>query len=291
LKAKDTPFSTNYTLKLGGKLLDLNLPGVMGILNVTPDSFYAGSRLSSESELLQRARIMLEEGADLLDIGGYSSRPGATDIPLEEELKRVVTGVSAIKREFPEALISVDTFRAAVAEAGVAAGADLINDISGGELDSEMFGTMARLQVPYILMHMRGTPQTMTSLNQYENLLKEIIDYFAVKVNQLRLLGVKDIVADPGFGFAKSIQQNFLLLRNLPLLQVLEVPLLVGLSRKSLIWKSLGISPEEAGNGTTVLNTLALNGGASILRVHDVRLAKEAIHLWRLTTTTLDTRI
>lgn len=263
----------------------------MGILNVTPDSFYAGSRLGSEKELLDRARIMLEEGADLLDIGGYSSRPGATDISTEEECSRVVAAISAVKREFPQALISIDTFRASVAEASVAAGADLVNDIGGGDLDATMFSTIARLQVPYILMHMRGTPQTMAGLNQYENLLKEIIDYFAVKVNKLRVLGVKDIVADPGFGFAKNIQQNFVLLRNLPLLQVLDVPLLVGLSRKSLLWKSLGISPEEAGNGTTVLNTLALNGGASILRVHDIRLAKEAIHLWRLTTTTLDTRI
>ena len=263
----------------------------MGILNVTPDSFYSGSRLTGEKELLNQAGRMLEEGADLLDIGGYSSRPGAADIPLEEELRRVISAIGAIKKRFPEAHISIDTFRAPVANAAVEAGAGLINDISGGQLDESMFETVARLQVPYILMHMRGTPQTMTSQNQYENLLKEIIDYFAVKLNKLRLLGVKDIVADPGFGFAKNIQQNYTLLRNLPQLKVLDVPLLVGLSRKSLIWKSLGVSPEEAGNGSTVLNTLALQGGAAILRVHDVRLAKEAIHLLRLTTTTLDTRI
>ena len=286
MEAKDTPFSTNYTLNLRGKLLDLSLPRVMGILNVTPDSFYAGSRINSEKELLTQAEKMLAEGADLLDVGGYSSRPGAADVPPEEEVKRVVRAISAIQKAFPELPVSVDTFRAAVGTAGVEAGACMINDISGGALDGLMYETVARLQVPYILMHMRGTPQTMTTLNQYNDLIKEIIDYFAPRLNQLRLLGVKDIVVDPGFGFAKNIQQNYSLLRDMPLLKVLDAPLLAGISRKSLIWKTLGVSPEEAGNGTTVLNTLALANGASILRVHDVRLAKEAIKLWKLTNTT-----
>ena len=255
----------------------------MGILNVTPDSFYAGSRLQSDRDLLLQAERMLAEGADLLDIGGYSSRPGAAEVPLEEELRRVSEAVAAVHKAFPEAVISVDTFRAAVAVAAVETGAEVVNDISGGELDEQMFEAVAGLQVPYILMHMRGNPQTMTTLNHYDDLFKEIIDYFASRLNKLRLLGVKDIVADPGFGFAKNIQQNFLLLRNLQLLKTLDVPILAGVSRKSFIWKSLGISPDEAGNGTTVLNTMALEGGASLLRVHDVRLAKEAIKLWGLT--------
>ncbi len=281
----------NYTLNLGGKLLDLSVPRVMGILNVTSDSFYAGSRVSSEKELLQQAGLMLADGADLLDVGAYSSRPGAADVPEAEERQRIVWAVATILKTYPEAAISIDTFRASVALAGVDAGAQLVNDISGGTLDEQMFETIARLQVPYILMHMRGTPKTMSSLNQYDDLLKEIIDYFAARLNKLRQLGVKDIIADPGFGFAKNIAQNFLLLRQLRLLEVLDVPILAGVSRKSLIWKSLGITPEEAGNGTTVLNTLALTNGAHMLRVHDVRLAVETIKLWRLTNTSFDTRL
>lgn len=291
MEAKDTAFSTNYTLNLGGKLLDLSVPRIMGILNITPDSFYVGSRISNEKELLSRAEQMLAAGADLLDIGGYSSRPGAEDVPEQEERKRIIWAVSAILKAYPEAAISIDTFRASVAEAGIKAGACLVNDISGGELDAQMFETVARLQVPYILMHMRGTPQNMRTQNEYEDLLKEIIDYFAARLNKLRQIGVKDIIADPGFGFAKNIAQNFLLLHQLRLLEVLDVPILVGVSRKSMIWKSLGISPEEAGNGTTVLNTLALVNGASLLRVHDVRMAAETIKLWRLTNTALDTRV
>lgn len=291
MEAKDTPFLTNYTLKLGGKLLDLSQPRVMGILNVTPDSFYVGSRIAGEKALLSQAEQMLAEGADLLDIGGYSSRPGAEDVSPPDELERVVTAVLAVIKHFPDARISVDTFRASVAEAAVDAGACLVNDISGGELDENMFETVARLQVPYILMHMKGTPKTMATLNQYHDLPKEIIDYFAARLNKLRQKGVKDIVVDPGFGFAKNIRQNFLLLQNLQLLKALDVPFLVGVSRKSLIWKSLGSTPEEAGNGTTVLNTLALENGASILRVHDVRPAVEAIKLWRLTKTTFDTGV
>lgn len=283
MEAKDTPFSTDYTLSFRGKLFPLSQPRVMGILNITPDSFYAGSRAMEEKQLLEQAGRMLADGADLLDIGGYSTRPGAAEVPAEEELKKVVWAITSVLHNFPEALISVDTFRAAVAQAGVEAGAAMINDISGGSLDEQMFPTVASLQVPYVLMHMRGNPQTMTSLNQYDDLAKEIIDYFAIRLNKLRQIGVKDIVVDPGFGFAKNIQQNYQLLNRMRLLKALDVPLLVGISRKSLIWKSLGISPEEAGNGTTVLNTLALERGASILRVHDVKQAAEAIKLWGLT--------
>jgi dihydropteroate synthase len=289
LEAKDTPFLTNYTLNLRGKLMDLSRPRVMGILNVTPDSFYAGSRLSSEKELLHRAETMLAEGADFLDIGGYSSRPGAADVREEDERQRISRAISSLSAAFPETSLSVDTFRASVAREAVESGACMVNDISGGQLDPLMFETVAQLQVPYVLMHMRGTPQTMAGLNAYDDLLKEIIDYFAERLNKLRQLGVKDIVADPGFGFAKNIEQNYLLLHKLRLLDVLDVPLLVGLSRKSLIWKKLGISPEEAGNGTTVLNTLALAGGAAILRVHDVQQAVEAVKLWSLTQSAFDT--
>ncbi len=255
----------------------------MGILNITPDSFYAGSRVMDEKTLLEQAGRMLADGADLLDIGGYSTRPGAAEVGEAEERKRIGWAVSLLIREFPDALVSVDTFRASVAKAGVEAGASMINDIGGGTLDEQMFEMVAHLQVPYVLMHMRGNPQTMTSLNQYDDLAKEIIDYFAITLNKLRQIGVKDIVADPGFGFAKNIQQNYKLLNHMRLLQALDVPLLVGISRKSLIWKSLGISPEEAGNGTTVLNTIALEKGASILRVHDVKQTVEAVKLWRLT--------
>jgi dihydropteroate synthase len=283
LEAKDTPFSTDYTLNFRGKLLSLLHPRVMGILNITPDSFYAGSRVMDEKTLLEQAGRMLADGADLLDIGGYSTRPGAAEVGEAEERKRIGWAVSLLIREFPDALVSVDTFRASVAKAGVEAGASMINDIGGGTLDEQMFEMVAHLQVPYVLMHMRGNPQTMTSLNQYDDLAKEIIDYFAITLNKLRQIGVKDIVADPGFGFAKNIQQNYKLLNHMRLLQALDVPLLVGISRKSLIWKSLGISPEEAGNGTTVLNTIALEKGASILRVHDVKQTVEAVKLWRLT--------
>ncbi|AHM62595.1 dihydropteroate synthase [Flammeovirgaceae bacterium 311] len=254
----------------------------MGILNITPDSFYAGSRAMEEKKLLEQAGRMLADGADLLDVGGYSTRPGAAEVPAEEELKRVVWAVITLLDHFPEALISVDTFRSAVARAGIEAGAAMINDISGGSLDEQMFPTVASLQVPYVLMHMRGNPQTMIGLNQYDDLAKEIIDYFAIRLNKLRQIGVKDIVVDPGFGFAKNIRQNYKLLNHMRLLKALDVPLLVGISRKSLIWKSLGISPEEAGNGTTVLNTLALERGAFILRVHDVKQAAETIKLWGL---------
>ncbi|WP_192822163.1 dihydropteroate synthase [Rufibacter sp. LB8] len=248
----------------------------MGILNLTPDSFYAGSRLNGIEEALRQAEKMLTEGATFLDIGGYSTRPNAPEVTEQQELQRVVPVIEAITKAFPEALLSIDTFRATVAEAAVSAGALLVNDVSGGTLDDAMFATVGKLGVPYILMHMRGTPQTMTSLTQYDNgLLEELVSYFAVRVAKLREDGVKDIILDPGFGFAKTVEQNYQLLRRLKELQLLELPLLVGLSRKSMTYKPLHVGPEEALTGTIAAHTLALLNGADILRVHDV---KEAVH-------------
>jgi dihydropteroate synthase len=272
-------FSTNKTLSVAGRLIDLSVPKVMGILNVTPDSFFDGNRYNNVSQALKQTERMLSEGATFIDVGGYSSRPGATDIPIEEESKRVIPVIQSLKNEFPEIAISIDTFRSEVAKQAVEEGAAMVNDISGGEGDKNMFTTVASLQVPYVLMHLRGTPETMTKLNQYDNLVKEIIDYFHQKIYQLHLLGVKDVIIDPGFGFAKNIDQNFQLLKNLDLLNILGKPILAGLSRKSMIWKTLEISPNDALNGTTSLNSLALLKGAKILRVHDVKEAVEVVKL------------
>jgi dihydropteroate synthase len=275
VKSPDALNSSPKTINVRGKLIDLSAPAVMGIVNVTPDSFFKGSRLTTEYEILTQTEKMLSEGAALIDVGGYSSRPGAEDISVEEELSRVVHAVQAIIRKFPAAIISVDTFRAEVAQRAVQEGASIINDISGGELDSNMFDTVAKLHVPYIIMHMRGTPQTMKSLTQYDNFLREVMDYFIEKINRLTTLGVKDIIIDPGFGFAKTIDQNFELLANL------DKPILAGLSRKSMIWKTLGGSAEDSLNGTTALNMAAVLKGAAILRVHDVKQAIEAVTLYR----------
>jgi len=280
LEAESNVFFKKLTLNLRGKLIDLRHPHVMGILNVTPDSFYDGGKYhQSEQRLLSQAEQMLQEGATILDVGGYSSRPGATDITLEEEKLRVVTAIELIAKQLPEANISVDTFRSEVAEEALLAGACMVNDISGGERDSKMFDIVARYQVPYVLMHMRGTPQTMKQLTDYENIIVELLDYFQRKVTQLRKRNVADIIIDLGFGFAKTIDQNYFLLKNLRAFQELGLPVLAGLSRKSMIYKRLRCSPDEALNGTTVLNTVALMNEASILRVHDVKEAKEAIHL------------
>jgi dihydropteroate synthase len=251
----------------------------MGILNVTPDSFYAGSRKTELDTILQTARRMVDEGATMLDIGGYSSRPGADDIPLEEELGRIEGPVQRIREELPEVIISIDTFRSRVAERAISLGADIVNDISGGQLDSQMFDLLEEAKVPYIMMHMKGTPQTMKQLNQYEDMLTEMMSYFAEKIENLKSRGVVDIIVDPGFGFAKDRNQNFELLHNFEYFKFLERPILAGLSRKSMIFKSLNITQDEALNGTTVLNTVALQKGASILRVHDVKPAVEAIKL------------
>ena len=270
----------HYTLNVRGRLLDLSKPQVMGILNVTPDSFYAGSRMETEEAVRGRVRQIIAEGGSMIDVGAYSSRPGAADVSAEEEMERLRRGMRIVREEAPEIPVSVDTFRADVAKMAVEElGVDIINDISGGELDKEMFKTVAKLGVPYILMHMKGTPQTMQQAPHYEDLMKEVMLYFAEKVQQLRDLGQKDIVLDPGYGFAKTIDHNYELLRHQEMLEVFELPLLVGVSRKSMIYRFLGSSPEEALNGTTVLNTLALQKGANILRVHDVKEAVEVVRL------------
>ncbi len=275
-------FSSRLTLNLRGRLIDLSTPAVMGILNVTPDSFYAGSRVQQHESILQKAGEMLAQGATFLDVGGYSSRPGAADITEAEEITRVVPAIEAILKEFPEANLSVDTFRATVAQAAVEAGAGMINDISGGSLDAAMFATAGKLRVPYVLMHLKGTPQTMTQLNQYTDLPGEIFTYFEERIYALRQAGVKDIVLDPGFGFAKNPDQNFALLRDLDYFKPFNLPLLVGLSRKSMVYQKLNIPVEEALNGTTVLNTIAVLKGAAILRVHDVKEAVQAVRLCSL---------
>ena len=277
--AKDTFLNRKTTLNVKGRLFDLRTPQVMAILNITPDSFYSASRTASVSEALRKAGEFLKAGATMIDIGAYSSRPGAADVTEAEELERMIPVVEAIAAAYPEAVLSIDTFRAAVAKAGVEAGAHIINDISGGTLDKAMFETVAKLNVPYILMHMKGNPQTMQHEAQYENVVLEVVDYFAGKVAKLRALGVKDIVLDPGFGFAKTRDHSYELLNHLEDLQIFGLSYLVGFSRKSMIAKFLKIEPVDALNGTTVLNTVALQKGASILRVHDVTPALECIKL------------
>ena len=260
--------------------MDLSRPQVMGIINVTPDSFYAGSRTQTEMALVRRVEQVVAEGASILDIGGYSSRSGAADVSPEEEMARLRRGLEVIRRVHPEAVVSVDTFRASVARQCVEEyGVALINDISGGEMDAEMFPTVAALGVPYILMHMQGTPQTMQQAPHYDHLLRDVFLYFARKVQQLRDLGAKDIILDPGFGFGKTMEDNYALLAHLDEFGIFGLPLLVGVSRKSMITRLLGITPDDALNGTTVINTLCLTKGAHILRVHDVRQAVEAVRL------------
>lgn len=278
------PQDSKKTLNLGGRLVDLSTPLVMGILNLTPDSFYSGSRFQAGSDaLIEKAGQMLHEGAVLLDVGGYSTRPGAADVPESEEKDRVLPVIEAVKKAFPAAFISIDTFRARVASEAVRAGASLVNDVSGGTLDTDMFETVAGLRVPYVLMHMRGTPQTMNQYTQYSDLIEDVISEINTKLAHLRALGVVDVILDPGFGFAKTVSQNFELLNSLEKLHVLNAPLLVGLSRKSMVWRSLGGTAHEALNGTTVLNTIALQKKIHLLRVHDVKEAVEAIKLTELT--------
>jgi dihydropteroate synthase len=278
--AKDTFFRKKLTINAGGKLIDLGTPKVMGIINLTPDSFYAGSRKPILTEALQQAEKMLTEGADFMDMGAYSSRPGAEDISIQEEMDRLLPVVELVSANHPEAIISVDTFRSKVAEEGVKAGAHIINDISGGQLDDEMFATVARLRVPYILMHMKGTPQTMNQLAQYDDVFNEVLDYFAEKYHQLKQLGVHDVIIDPGFGFAKTHEQGYALMNRLQDFDILELPVLVGVSRKRMIYKLFEGTAEDALNGTTALNTIALMKGANILRVHDVKEAVEAIKIY-----------
>lgn len=268
-----------YTLNCNGQLVDLTIPKIMGIINITPDSFYDGGNTTVLRDVMAQAEKMIQHGATLLDIGGYSSRPGAKNVLENEELERVIPVIKALTREFPNTHLSVDTFRSTVAEKAVLAGATMVNDISGGLLDTNMLQTVAKLNVPYILMHMKGTPKTMGSLAQYENVTKEVLYYFSERIALARKAGINDIIADPGFGFAKTRTHNFEILKHLNLFKALDVPLLVGISRKSLIYKTLDTSPEGALNGTTVLNTVALQNGANLLRVHDVKEAKECVTL------------
>lgn len=266
------------TINVNGQLLELDRPQVMGILNVTPDSFYAESRKQTEADILARAHRILEEGAAIIDLGAYSSRPGAGNVSSDEEMQRLRTALELINHHYPDAVLSVDTFRADVAKMCVEEyGVAIINDISAGQMDKQMFSTIARLGVPYIIMHMQGTPQEMQKNPHYDNLLKEVFYYFSEKIQKLRDLGAKDIILDPGFGFGKTLEHNYQLMSHLEEFRIFGLPLLVGISRKSMIYKLLDSSPEEALNGTTVLHTIALQKGAKLLRVHDVKAATEAI--------------
>lgn len=269
-----------FSLNLNGKLYELSSPKVMGILNVTPDSFYAGSRKQTEEDIKSRCREIIEEGGDIIDIGAYSSRPDAEHISAEEEKRRLRAGLEILRNEYPETIVSVDTFRADVAEMCVKEyNVNIINDISAGEMDKEMFNTVARLQVPYIMMHMKGTPQDMQKSPQYTSLMKEIFMYFSEKVYKLHEMGVNDLILDPGFGFGKTLEHNYELMNHLEEFSLFNLPVLVGISRKSMIYKLLGNTPSEALNGTTALNTIALLKGANILRVHDVKEAVETVKI------------
>ena len=268
------------TISCHGRLIDLTTPKVMGILNTTPDSFYDGGRYTGQQQILARAEKMLAEGADFIDIGGYSSRPGASEVSEEEEILRVVPAIRTIRQAQPEALISVDTFRSEVARQALDAGAALVNDISAGHSDPGMLPLIAQWQVPYIMMHMRGTPQSMSGLTDYAELISDLLFYFSERLSAARELGIIDCIADPGFGFAKTAEQNFQLLGQLELFLDLGVPILAGLSRKSMIYKTLGVTAAEALNGTTALHMVALEKGAHILRVHDVKEAVECVRLW-----------
>ncbi len=273
-------FSPNKTLHVKGSLIDLSIPRVMGIVNVTPDSFYDGSRFN-ESTVLDVVGNMLKDGADFIDVGGYSTRPGAGEISEADELGRSIPVIQAIVKTFPDVRLSIDTFRSEVVRVAIEEGACMVNDISSGRLDRQMFSVVGQAGVPYIMMHSLGTPSTMHQLTKYENILKELVDYFHPRIFEAHQAGIKDIIIDPGFGFSKTVQQNFNLLGQLNHLQILEKPLLVGLSRKSMIWRTLEATPNEALNGTTVLNTFALMQGASILRVHDVKEAVECVKLFQ----------
>ncbi|MEZ7498045.1 dihydropteroate synthase [Flavobacterium sp. Arc3] len=269
------------TINCKGQLIDLSTPKVMGILNVTPNSFFDGGRYNDERELLSQVNKMINDGATFIDIGAYSSKPNAEFVSEEEELGRIIPAIQIILKNFPDALLSIDTFRSEVAKACIENGAAIINDISAGNMDDAMFEIIAKYKVPYIMMHMRGTPQTMQGMTNYDDIVKEMLFYFSEKINKARSLGINDLIIDPGFGFAKTIDQNYEVLRKTELFQLLELPLLVGVSRKSMIYKQLNSSAKEALNGTTVLNTIALSKGATILRVHDVKEAVECVQLWK----------
>lgn len=271
----------NKSVNIGGKLLQLDTPIVMGIVNITPDSFYSGSRKETLNDAIKQAEQILEDGGTIIDIGGQSTAPTSSMLDASEELKRISPIIREIRKTFPNAILSIDTFYSEVAKAAVEEfGVNIINDISGGQIDDMMFETVAKLNVPYILMHMRGTPQTMQQLTNYNNLLKDIFYYFSQKVSQLNQLGANDIIIDPGFGFSKTVEQNYKLMANLKYFDIFELPLMVGISRKTMIYKLLDTTPSESLNGTTALNTFALNSGANILRVHDVKQAVECIKIY-----------
>jgi dihydropteroate synthase len=276
---EDNNFPMIDNIRISKKLVDLVTPKVMSILNCTPDSFYEGSRVDSISDALFRAEKHIHEGADILDIGGYSSRPGADEVSENEELNRVISVIESVHKTFPEILISCDTFRGKVASEALGAGAHLINDISGGELDKNMINVIAKNKTPYILMHSKGTPQTMQNLTNYNSIFKEVVTYFSQKLSVLQKLGINDVILDPGFGFAKTLEQNYELFHRMADFQFLGKPILVGISRKSMIYKKINCTPEESLNGTTVLHTKAILSGAKILRVHDTKEAKQVIQL------------
>ncbi|WP_396192216.1 dihydropteroate synthase [Flavobacterium sp.] len=268
------------TINCNGKLIDLSTPKVMGILNCTPDSFYDGGKYRNESQFLSQVEKMLSDGANFVDIGAYSSKPNAQFVSEEEELNRLLPVIELVLKTFPETIISVDTFRSKIAQSAIENGAAIINDISAGNLDENMLETVAKLQVPYIMMHMKGTPQTMQTLTQYDNICKEMLFYFSERVGKARSFGINDIIIDPGFGFAKTLEQNYEVMQKLELFQMLELPLLVGISRKSMIYKTLETTAENSLNGTTFLNAISLQKGANILRVHDVKEAVEGVKLF-----------
>jgi dihydropteroate synthase len=273
------PFKT-YSLNLKGRLVTIDRPWVMGIINVTPDSFYSGSRVTDEQALVERVLSMLADGADVIDLGACSTRPGSEQVDAQGEMERLQWALAAIRRVAPDTIVSIDTYRADVARRCVEEwGADIINDISGGTIDKEMFATVASLRVPYVLMHMRGTPETMSSLTDYDNVTADVLEWLARRIDELRQMGVADVIADPGFGFAKTLEQNYEMLTRLNAFHALNAPLLVGVSRKRMIYTPLGCTADEALNGTTVVNTMALTQGAHILRVHDVKAAAEAVKL------------
>lgn len=281
MQPKDTSFSRKLNINCRGELLDLSSPKVMGIINITPDSFFDGGKYSSSEQIVEQIDEMISVGCDILDVGAYSSRPGAKDVSENEELERLSGALGIIRKSFPEIIVSVDTFRSEIAKNVVKDfEVDIINDISAGEMDSEMFETIAGLQVPYIMMHMQGTPNSMQENPIYENVIKDIFYYFSAKLERLKALGVNDVILDPGFGFGKTLDHNYQLLRYLDDFKVFELPMLVGVSRKSMICKLLDTEPKNALNGTSVVNTLALLGGANILRVHDVKAAVETIKLY-----------
>lgn len=281
---KDTFFSKNQSLVCNGKIIDLSTPKVMGILNVTPDSFYDGGEFTKPEMIHNQVTKMITEGASIIDVGACSTRPGAELITVNEEKERLTAALGTIRSSYPDIILSVDTFRSEIAGYVTQVfKADMINDISGGEQDENMFSTIAEINVPYVIMHMKGTPKTMQSLTQYNNLQKEIMQYFSKKINELNRLGVNDIIIDPGFGFSKTLDQNFLLLNNLQDFRIFELPIMVGLSRKSMIYRFLGHNAEEALNGTSILNTIALLKGVHLLRVHDVKEAIESIKLVKKT--------